>query len=307
MPLPLVYHDDYSPPFPANHRFPMEKFRLLHDHLIASGVTSASELLRPELCPPAILQLAHCPDYIARFLAGDLGHAEQRRLGLPWSPALARRTVRAVGGSLLAAEQALAHGLACHLAGGTHHADYAQASGYCIFNDLAVIAHYLLASGQVGRVLIFDCDVHQGDGTARLLADTPEAITVSLHCEQNFPPHKARSDHDIALPPGLDDAGYLRVVNASLPYLLALHQPDLVLYDAGVDVHRDDRLGLLDLTDAGIAARDHSVLALCLEREIPVMGVIGGGYDHDHARLARRHGLLHHAAHGLWQAHGLGR
>ena len=107
MPLPLVYHDDYSPPFPANHRFPMEKFRLLHDHLIASGVTSASELLRPELCPPAILQLAHCPDYIARFLAGDLGHAEQRRLGLPWSSALARRTVRAVGGSLLAAEQAL--------------------------------------------------------------------------------------------------------------------------------------------------------------------------------------------------------
>jgi len=144
--LPLVYHDDYSPPFPANHRFPMEKFRLLHDHLIASGVTSASELLRPELCPPAILQLAHCPDYIARFLAGDLGHAEQRRLGLPWSSALARRTVRAVGGSLLAAEQALQHGLACHLAGGTHHADYAQASGYCIFNDLAMIAPYLLAS-----------------------------------------------------------------------------------------------------------------------------------------------------------------
>lgn len=306
MPLPLVYHDDYSPPFPANHRFPMEKFRLLHDHLIASGVTSASELLRPELCPPAILQLAHCPDYIARFLAGDLGHAEQRRLGLPWSPALARRTVRAVGGSLLAAEQALAHGLACHLAGGTHHADYAQASGYCIFNDLAVIAHYLLASGQVGRVLIFDCDVHQGDGTARLLADTAEAITVSLHCEKNFPARKAASDWDIPLPIGMGDTDYLRVVDDSLNYLLPLYQPDLVLYDAGVDVHQDDALGYLNLTDAGLAARDTAVLQHCLGRDIPVMGVIGGGYDRDRAALARRHGILHHCAKQVWQQRGLG-
>ena len=164
--------------------------------------------------------------------------------------------MRAVGGSLLAAEQALAHGLACHLAGGTHHADYAQASGYCIFNDLAVIAHYLLASGQVGRVLIFDCDVHQGDGTARLLADTAEAITVSLHCEKNFPARKAASDWDIPLPIGMGDADYLRVVDDSLNYLLPLYQPDLVLYDAGVDVHQDDALGYLNLTDAGLAARD---------------------------------------------------
>lgn len=296
MPLPLVYHDDYSPPFPAGHRFPMEKFRLLRDHLVASGLARDAELLRPEPCPREILELAHCPAYVARFLNGELDAAELRRLGLPWSEALARRTVRAVGGSLLAAELALEHGLAYHLAGGTHHAHYDHASGFCIFNDLAIVARYLLEAGKVDRVLIFDCDVHQGDGTARLLEDVPEAITVSLHCEKNFPARKARSDWDIPLPVGMGDADYLKVVDDTLSYLLPLYQPDLVLYDAGVNVHRDDALGLLQLSDAGIADRDATVLRHCLTREIPVAGLIGGGYDKDRQALARRHGLLHHAA-----------
>ncbi|HLD68309.1 MAG TPA: histone deacetylase [Pseudomonas sp.] len=305
MPLPLVYHDDYSPPFPADHRFPMEKFRLLRDHLVDSGLTSEAALLRPELCPTDVLALAHDPAYIRRFLDGDLGREEQRRLGLPWSEALARRTVRAVGGSLLAAEQALRHGLACHLAGGTHHAHYDHPSGFCIFNDLAVISRYLLASGQVERVLIFDCDVHQGDCTARILADTPQAVTVSLHCEKNFPARKASSDWDIPLPMGLGDADYLKVVEDTLNYLLPLYQPDIVLYDAGVDVHRDDALGYLQLTDRGLAARDEAVLHHCLERDIPVVGLIGGGYDKDRLALARRHGILHHSAQRVWEALGL--
>ncbi|MWV11848.1 histone deacetylase [Pseudomonas sp. R-28-1W-6] len=296
MHLPLVYHDDYSPPFPAGHRFPMEKFRLLRDHLVDSGLTADAALQRPEICTPEVLALAHCPAYIERFLAGELTAQEQRRLGLPWSPALARRTVRAVGGSLLAAELALQHGIACHLAGGTHHAHFDHASGFCIFNDLAIVARYLLESGQAGRVLIFDCDVHQGDGTARILENVPDAVTVSLHCEKNFPARKARSDWDIGLPIGMGDAAYLKVVNDSLGYLLALYQPDIVLYDAGVDVHQDDALGYLQLTDAGIAARDEAVLRHCLEREIPVVGLIGGGYDRDRAALARRHGILHHSA-----------
>ncbi|MBM7061455.1 histone deacetylase [Pseudomonas sp. UL073] len=296
MPLPLVYHDDYSPPFPAGHRFPMDKFRLLRDHLVASGLTSDAALLRPAPCPREVLELVHCPAYIERFLSGELASAEQRRLGLPWSEALARRTVRAVGGSLLTAELALEHGLACHLAGGTHHAHYDHASGFCIFNDLAIVARYLLEAGKVGRVLIFDCDVHQGDGTARLLADVRDAITISLHCEKNFPARKASSDWDIPLPIGMGDADYLKVVDDSLNYLLPLYQPDLVLYDAGVDVHRDDALGYLALSDAGIAARDEAVLRHCRERDIPVAGLIGGGYDKDRAALARRHGLLHHSA-----------
>ena len=300
--LPLVYHDDYSPPFPAGHRFPMEKFRLLRDHLVDSGLTTDAALQRPDICPPEVLALAHCPAYIERFLAGELTAQEQRRLGLPWSEALARRTVRAVGGSLLAAQLALEHGIACHLAGGTHHAHFDHASGFCIFNDLAIVARYLLENGQAGRVLIFDCDVHQGDGSARILENVPDAITVSLHCEKNFPARKATSDWDIGLPIGMGDAAYLKVVNDSLDYLLALYQPDIVLYDAGVDVHRDDALGYLQLTDAGIAARDEAVLRHCLEREIAVVGLIGGGYDKDRAALARRHGILHHSAARVLQA-----
>ena len=281
MRLPLVYHDDYSPPFPASHRFPMEKFRLLRDHLVESGLCTDAELLRPELCPTDVLALTHCPAYIQRFAGGELAYEEQRRLGLPWSAALAQRTIRAVGGSLLAAEQALQHGLACHLAGGTHHAHYDHPAGFCIFNDLAVISQYLLASGKAQRVLIFDCDVHQGDGTARLLENTPEAITVSLHCEKNYPARKAASDWDIPLPNGMGDAEYLKVVDDTLNYLLPLYQPDIVLYDAGVDVHQQDALGYLNLTDAGIAARDEAVLNHCLSRDIPVVGLIGGGYDKD--------------------------
>ncbi|TBW11805.1 histone deacetylase [Azotobacter chroococcum subsp. isscasi] len=306
MPLPLVYHDEYSPPFPDGHRFPMEKFRLLRDHLVASGLTSDAELRRPEPCPAEILALAHDPAYIERYCSGALSREELRRLGLPWTPALARRTLLAVGGSLLAAELALEHGLACHLAGGTHHAHYDHPSGFCIFNDLAVIARYLLASGRAGRVLVFDCDVHQGDGTARILEDTPDAITVSLHCEQNFPARKARSDWDIGLPRGMGDADYLKVVDDALNYLLPLYQPDMVLYDAGVDVHKDDALGYLELSDAGLAARDTAVLRHCLEREIPVLAVIGGGYDPDRAALARRHGILHHSAARLWRELGRG-
>lgn len=306
MPLPLVYHDDYSPPLPPGHRFPMEKFRLLRDHLVASGIARDETLQRPELCPAEILELAHDPGYVARYCSGEMSREELRRLGLPWSPELARRTLRAVGGSLLAAELALEHGLACHLAGGTHHAHRDHASGFCIFNDLALIALSLLESGRVGRVLIYDCDVHQGDGTARILEGVPDAVTVSLHCEKNFPARKAQSDWDIDLPVGMGDAAYLKVVDDSLGYLLPLYQPDLVIYDAGVDVHRDDALGLLQLSDAGIAARDRAVLEHCLGRDIPVVGVIGGGYDQDRALLARRHGILHHCAHAVWQAHGLG-
>lgn len=303
--LPLVYHDDYSPPFPEGHRFPMPKFRLLRDHLVDSGLVRDAALHRPEVCPPEVLALAHCPAYIERYASGELSHADQRRLGLPWTPDLARRTVRAVGGSLLTAELALKHGMACHLAGGTHHAHFDEPSGFCIYNDLAVVARYLLESGRVGRVLIYDCDVHQGDGTARLLENVPDAITVSLHCGKNFPARKAKSDWDIDLPKGMGDADYLKVVEDSLGYLLALYQPDIVLYDGGVDVHKDDRLGYLQLTDAGIAARDETVFRYCLERDIPALGVIGGGYDQDHALLARRHGILHHSAARVWRAAGL--
>lgn len=305
MPLPLIYHEDYSPDFPPDHRFPMDKFRLLRDHLIDTGLTTDAQLFRPQVCPTDILALAHDPGYISRYMEGALAREDQRRLGLPWTEDLARRTVRAVGGSLLTAELALQQGLACHLAGGTHHAHYDYPAGFCIFNDLAIISQYLLQSGRVDRVLIFDCDVHQGDGTARILEHTDDAITVSLHCEKNFPARKAQSDWDIPLPMGMGDDDYLKVVDDTLNYLLPLYQPDLVLYDAGVDVHKDDALGYLQLTDAGVARRDEAVMRHCLGRDIPVMGVIGGGYSKDRQALARRHGILHHSAQRVWIERGL--
>lgn len=304
MPLPLVYHPDYSPPLPAGHRFPMEKYRLLHEHLRASLPAAAWH--SPQPCPLDILALTHAADYIERFVAGALPRELEHQLGLPWSEGLVRRTLRAQGGSLLTAELALQHGLACHLAGGTHHAHRERPSGFCVFNDLAVVARQLLESGRVHRLLIFDCDVHQGDGTATLLEDCRDAVTVSLHCEGNFPPRKARSDWDFDLPAGMGDAAYLQTVDEALGYLLHLYQPDLVLYDAGVDVHKDDVLGLLALSDAGIAARDLAVLRHCLSRDIPVACVIGGGYDRDRQALARRHGILHHGAAQVWEEFGLG-
>jgi len=304
--LPLVYHPDYSFAFPAPHRFPMDKFVRLHDHLSASGLLHGDNLYQPQSCPTDLLLLAHDADYVARFCSNQLDAAAQRRMGLPWSERLVARTQRAVGGTLLTAELALQHGLACHLAGGTHHAHYDFASGFCIFNDLAITSRYLLASGRAQRVLIFDCDVHQGDGTARILENDSDIITVSLHCENNFPARKAHSDWDIPLPRNLDDTGYLKVAADTLDYLLPLYQPDLVLYDAGVDVHVADALGHLALSDAGIAARDSHVLNTCLARDTPVCAVIGGGYDRDRDALAKRHGLLHHSAAQIWQAQGLG-
>ena len=248
MPLPLVYHDDYSPPFPDGHRFPMEKFRLLRDHLVASGLTRDDQLRRPELCPPEVLALAHCPDYIARYQQGELSREDQRRLGLPWSEALARRTVRAVGGSCWppSSPWSTASPATWPAAPTTPTTTSRRA---CIFNDLAVISRYLLAAGRIGRVLIFDCDVHQGDGTARILADTPDAITVSLHCEKNFPARKAESDWDIPADGhgrwGLPQGGGRR---PELPAAALPARPRALRRRRRRA--QDDALGYLQLTDA---------------------------------------------------------
>ena len=301
MSVPLVYHPSYSFPFPGRHRFPMEKFRLLHERLRDSGVAGAANLHRPGRARPALLSLAHCPEYLDRFLGNRLGEREAKRMGLPWSEDLVRRTCIAPMGTLLTAQLALKHGIACHLAGGTHHAHYDFGSGFCILNDLAITARALRAGGLVKRVLIFDCDVHQGDGTAAILAGDPELFTCSIHCEKNFPTRKSRSDLDVGLPVGLEDDGYLAVVEETLADLLRQLQPDLVLYDAGVDVYAGDPLGRLAVSLTGLAERERRVLTLCREHGVPVATVIGGGYDDDRPALARRHALVSEAAHQLWR------
>ena len=301
MSVPLVYHPSYSFPFPGRHRFPMEKFRLLHERLRDGGVAGAANLHRPGRARPALLSLAHCPEYLDRFLGNRLGEREAKRMGLPWSEDMVRRTCIAPMGTLLTAQLALKHGIACHLAGGTHHAHYDFGSGFCILNDLAITARALRAGGLVKRVLIFDCDVHQGDGTAAILAGDPELFTCSIHCEKNFPTRKSRSDLDVGLPVGLEDDGYLAVVEETLSDLLRQLQPDLVLYDAGVDVYAGDPLGRLAVSLTGLAERERQVLTLCREHGVPVATVIGGGYDDDRPALARRHALVVEAAHQLWR------
>ena len=289
---PMVSNPAYSYPFARQHRFPMEKFGLLNQYLSERSLLTADNLFRPGRARADVLANAHCPDYIAAVSNNQLDPKAARRLGLPWSEGLIKRSWISPNGTLLTAQLALRHGLACHLAGGTHHAHYDFGSGFCVFNDLAVAAKSLLARGQLSRILIFDCDVHQGDGTATILADTPGAYTCSLHCEKNFPARKAQSDLDINIPKGADDAAYLALLADALEQALAASQPQLVIYDAGVDIYRGDPLGLLNISEPGIRERDRFVLQRCLQAGIPVATVIGGGYDDDRRALARRHAIV---------------
>ena len=300
MTIPLVTHPQYSYSFPAGHRFPMEKFGLLHRYLQDQGLATPANTFRPGAARLSVLQLAHCPNYLHRFIHNQQSPAEIRRMGLPWSEGLLRRTLISPNGTLLTAKLALQYGIACHLAGGTHHAHRDFASGFCILNDLAVTALTLLAQNKVKRVLIFDCDVHQGDGTANILAGEPRAFTCSVHCENNFPARKARSDMDMDIPKGVTDDEYLTQVAQALSVAVNTSKPDLVLYDAGVDVYEKDPLGLLNISLDGIRQRDRMVLEACRNHGLPVATVIGGGYDDDRAALAQRHAIVTEEAFAIW-------
>lgn len=292
--LHCVHHPGYTIPLPAGHPFPMEKFRVLRAELR----DLPARWHEPQPAQTRDLARAHTPEYLEAFQRGTIDPRAQRRTGFQWSPELVHRTLLETGGTLLTTALALEHGLACNTAGGTHHAFADHGSGYCLINDLAVAARWALEAGGVQRLLIVDLDVHQGDGTAALLAGEPRAVTFSMHCADNFPARKQQSDRDHALPRGLGDEGYLAALASELPALLRRHRPQLVLYDAGVDVHGEDRLGHLRLTNAGLAARDEYVLRTCLAHGAAVAAVIGGGYDRDIDALAARHALLHRRALG---------
>ncbi len=294
--LPLIYHPEYVAPLPDNHRFPMEKFRLLRDLLLRENVVNAEQFHAPAFPTDGLLQLVHTPDYINDYCHGTLDPRAQRRIGLPWTPQVVKRTCRAVSGTVLAARLALEYGLACNTAGGTHHAFPDYGSGFCIFNDFAVAARSLLKAGLVQRILIVDLDVHQGDGTAWIFKDDPRVFTFSMHCGINFPLRKQQSDLDVPLAEGTEDDEYLRILGEHLPDLLSQVKPDLVLYNAGVDPHVGDRLGKLALSDGGLFRREMQVLSTCLGMGYPVACVIGGGYSDDIHALVYRHSLLHRAA-----------
>nr|WP_246481046.1 histone deacetylase [Motiliproteus sediminis] len=290
--MPLIYSPHYSIPWDKKHRFPMAKYRLLHELLHERGLAHQRNTLIPSPCTQDQLYRAHDPGYVDRFMAGELSPTELRDIGFAWSPALVLRSTTAVGGSIATARVALKRKLACHLAGGTHHAFHDGGRGFCVFNDLAVTALALLEEDKLNQVLILDLDVHQGDGTASILQHEPRAFTCSLHGADNYPFEKQQSDLDVALPNQMQDDDYLSELQRVLQLLERKLKPDILLYDGGSDVHADDRLGRLSLSDVGIRRRDRMVFHWARRLNIPVAAYIGGGYDHDHQRLAKRHALL---------------
>lgn len=305
MDLPLIYHPDYVVPWSLDHRFPMSKFKKLYELLLADDVATADQFHQPERSPQAWIELVHTPEYVNGYRDGTLDPKAQRRIGLPWSPALVNRTCVAVAGTVLTAKLALECGLACNTAGGTHHAFPSYGSGFCIFNDLAISSRVLQTLGLAQKILIVDLDVHQGDGTAYIFQNDSSVFTFSMHCEINFPGIKQQSSLDVPLPEGMEDDDYLQTLAEYLPDLLTQEKPDLVFYDAGVDPHSCDRLGKLALTNSGLFRRDMQVLITCLSQGYPVACVIGGGYGDDMDALVYRHSLVHRAASELYRQYRL--
>ena len=295
----VVHHPAYVAPLPEGHRFPMPKFGALFRRLVVLGLAPEARRHVPELATTTELCRAHDAAYVAAVLHRRLAPDAVRRLGLPLSEAVVERARAAVAGTVLTARLALAHGLACNTAGGSHHAFKDAGAGFCVFNDVAVAAAVLLAEGTVRRVLVIDLDVHQGDGTALIFEDEPRVVTLSVHCRTNFPARKQQSTRDVAVDPDLGDRDYLGLVRPIVEGALDRFAPDLVFYNAGVDPHKDDRLGRLALSDLGIAEREALVLEACRVRGLPLAVVVGGGYAADVEIVAARHAILHEVAHDL--------
>lgn len=285
--LHVVHHPHYVSPAAAGSRFSFDKYGLVMIALAESGVLH--RLHEPEPMPRAWIEAVHDPDYVAEVAASAVPPAKARRIGFPITERVTRRAFLAPAGTWLAAKLALEHGYAANSAGGSHHALADTGAGYCVFNDLAIAANRLLAEGDARRILIVDLDVHQGDGTAALTAGRPDIFTFSIHAERNFPVRKARSSFDLGLDDGTGDDAYLAALAYHLPRAIDGFKPDLILYQAGVDPHRDDRLGRLALSDDGLQARDRLVMRAARQRGLPLASALGGGYGDDRLEIARRH------------------
>lgn len=289
MRYPVFHHPDYVAVLPVGHRFPMSKYAAVVAELRRLGSDGFAEFHSAEAVAAEAMRGAHEAGYVAQLLGLAVDPVIERRIGFPVTEQVLRRARHASGGTLGAARAALRVGAASNTAGGSHHAHPGFGSGYCVLNDVGIAARQLLAEGAVERVLVVDLDVHQGDGTAAMFAGEPRVFTFSMHCEANFPVRKARSDLDIGLDTGTDDATYLKRLAESLPRILEMHRPRLVFYNAGVDVHAEDRLGKLALSDGGLEARDRFVAQECLDAGVPFVTVMGGGYGADVSVIARRH------------------
>lgn len=285
--IPIVHHPAYVAPAPARSTYRWNKNGLIRDLLLAEGERLAWH--QPEPMDVRWLEAVHDPDYVAEVLEARVPPAKTRRIGFPVTPAVAARAQAVPGGTWLAAHLALRHGFAANSAGGSHHALADTGAGYCVFNDLAVAAVRLIEEGTVDRLAVVDCDVHQGDGTAALLAGRPGIVTYSIHAEKNFPARKARSTLDVPLADGLGDEAYLTRLTDTLAPFLAEHRPQLILYQAGVDPFAGDRLGRLSLSLDGLARREHVIAGLARSLDAPLASTVGGGYGDDALEIARRH------------------
>ncbi len=303
--MKAFYCDHFVLSLPEGHRFPMEKYRLLRERVLESGAVDPEDLFEPEAATDEQILRVHEPGYLRRLATGDLDRAELRRIGFPWSLNMVERSRRSAGGTMAACREAFASGVAVNLAGGTHHAFADHGEGYCVLNDAAIAARAMQAEGRAARVVVLDCDVHQGNGTAAIFRGDPTVFTFSLHGRRNFPFRKQRSDLDIELEDGTGDDGYLAALEAGLDQALGHHGgagADLAIYVSGADPHERDRLGRLKVTRAGLLARDRMVFERCRRSGLPVAVAMAGGYGADVRETVEIHLQTVQEARRLWDS-----
>lgn len=286
----ISYHPIYNHPVPDNHRFPMQKYALLPQQLLHEGIAEPTDFHTPSKVSLETLCLAHTADYVHKFVHLQLSHKEALPIGFVQNQQLVDRELTLVQGTIEAALWALRTAeVGFNIAGGTHHAFSDRGEGFCMLNDQAVAAAYLLVHTAVRKVLIIDLDVHQGNGTAEIFRHDPRVFTFSMHAEGNYPFVKEQSDRDIALPTGTSDAAYLSILTSVLPEIITAHQPDFVFYQSGVDVLSSDKLGKLSLSVQGCAERDRFVFNLCCQYHLPMQCSMGGGYSPQLSAILRAH------------------
>lgn len=296
--LPIINHPDYVAQIGDDHKFPIKKFGELFKLLKNDRIIGEKNLHIPGPASLEDLSRVHTHEYIEKISNLTLSQEEERKLGFPMVPSVRQRSFVATGGTILAAQLALSEGLACNTAGGSHHAFANSGNGYCVFNDVAVAAKKLIAEKNIKNILIFDLDVHQGDGTAKIFQNIDSVFTLSVHSKKNYPLTKQLSNIDIELDEGVEDDEYLEVVFNSLEKVNQM-QFDFVFYIAGVDIHEEDKIGKFKVSLEGIKKRDELVITNFFNKKIPLCGVLGGGYNRDFNQLVYLHSILHRTCHNL--------
>lgn len=297
--MKVFYHDHFVLPLPENHRFPMAKYRLLRERIVAAHLVDEADLQVADGATDNEILRAHSAEYLHKVKNGLLTQKEIRRIGFPWSPELVERSRRSAGSTVAACRAALAGDIGVNLAGGTHHAHRDWGEGYCVFNDAIIAARTMQAEGRIRRVAVIDCDVHQGNGTAAIAAGDESIYTFSIHGDKNFPYRKCSGDLDVGLPDGTTDEPYLEALEHSLWRVFAQGRPELVIYLSGADAFVDDRLGRLALTKEGLSARDRMVMGACLDTGVPFAVAMAGGYAANVADTADIHFNTVHLAASL--------